>query len=302
MNRQYVIDQINVWSFHPSSDIEQIENKSGIGGKGTFYLYASRPEVDNSDEFNLHCERREAKSAILGCYNNKNIYVYSVKNPKLYGIEEVSAAHEMLHAAWDRMSDSERASVGVLLEAQYATMTDKSLKERMDYYERTEPGEKLNELHSIIGSEVAQVSPKLESYYAQYFTDRSKVTSLYKSYNSVFTQLANESDALYAQLGALGTEIDTLKQVYQIAVSKLSGDIATFNQRANDGDFKSNADFNQQRAAIVARSNALESQRVIINDKVQQYNDDNARYQALVVQSEALNKSIDSSVAPAPSL
>lgn len=302
LNRQYVIDQVNVWNYQPTSEITQIENRSGIGGKGIFYLYASHPEVDTAAEFNVNCQRRESKSAILGCYSNKNIYIYNVNNTQLDGIEEVSAAHEMLHAAWDRMSDKDRATVGVLLEAQYTAMADKSLNERMNYYDRTEPGERLNELHSIIGSEFAQISPELEAYYSQYFTDRSKVTTLYKSYNSVFTQLANESDALYAELGALGTEIDTLKQAYQTDVAKLSNDIATFNQKANNGEFSSNADFNRQRAAIIARSNALENQRTVINDKVKQYNDDNARYQALIVQSEELNKSIDSSVAPAPSL
>lgn len=302
LNRQFVLDQISVWEYHPSADIVSIENRAGLGGKGQFYFYASHAQVDNAADFNINCQRREAKSAILGCYNNRNIYVYNVTNAQLDGIEEVTAAHETLHAVWDRMSDKDKASVSVLLEAQYSAMNDPALKERMAYYDRTEPGEHDNELHSIIGSEVVSISPELEKYYSQYFSDRSKVTALHTTYNSVFTQLSAESDALFAELGALSTEIDKEKTKYQKDASALSSDIAAFNQKANGGDFTSTSDFNNQRAVLIARSNALDAERTSINAKIKTYNTKNAQYQALVVQSEALNKSIDSSVEPAPSL
>jgi hypothetical protein len=302
LNRQFVLDQISVWDYHPSASVVTIEERSGLGGKGLFYFYASHPEVDSAADFNINCQRREAKSAILGCYNNKNIYIYNVSNAQLDGIEEVTAAHEMLHAVWDRMSNKDKASVGALLEAQYARINDPALKERMAYYDRTEPGEHDNELHSIIGTEVALISPELEKYYSQYFSNRSKVTALHTAYNSVFTQLSQESDALFAELGALSTKIDKDKAQYQSDATKLSSDIAAFNQKANDGGFTSTTDFNNQRAALIARSSALDSERTTINAEIKTYNDKNAQYQALIVQSEALNKSIDSSVAPAPSL
>lgn len=302
LNRQYVIDQINVWNYKPSDAIKQIEARSGLADKGLFYLYASNPQVDGAADFNVNCGKREARSAILGCYSNRNIYVYDVQNDQLDGIEEVTTAHETLHAAWERMSDADKKTVSALLEAQYASMNDAKLKERMDYYDRTEPGERDNELHSIIGTEVASISPALEEYYSHYFDDRSKVTALYASYDAVFTKLADESDALYAQLGVLSTEIDTLKAAYQLEASTLSNDIATFNQKANGGGFTSDTEFNKQRAVLINRSKALETQRTLINAKVKLYNEDNTKYQALVIQSEALNKSIDSTVAPAPSL
>jgi predicted metal-dependent hydrolase len=302
LNRQYVVDQINVWNYTPSEEIKQIESRTGFTDKGIFYLYASKPQVDGPADFNLNCGKREEKSAILGCYTNRSIYVYNINNDQLDGIEEVTTAHEMLHAAWDRMSESDIKAVSTLLEAQYASMNDPKLKERMDYYARTEPGERHNELHSIIGTEVVSISPELEKYYAQYFEDRSKVTTLYESYNAVFTRLADESDALYARLGVLSTEIDSLKESYQVDATRLSNDIATFNQKADGGGFTSNSEFNRQRALLVTRSNALEEQRSDINTKVQQYNDDHAKYQALVIQSQELNKSIDSTLAPAPSL
>jgi hypothetical protein len=100
----------------------------------------------------------------------------------------------------------------------------------------------------------------------------------------------------------LSTQIDTLKAAYQTAASTLSNDIATFNLKASGGGFSSQSQFDKERAVLLARSKALDAQRTTINTMIKTYNDDRTKYQALVVQSEALNKSIDSSVAPAPSL
>ncbi len=49
------------------------------------------------------------RNAILGCYNpsSRDIYIYNVTNSELDGVKEVTAAHEMLHAAWERLSESE---------------------------------------------------------------------------------------------------------------------------------------------------------------------------------------------------
>jgi hypothetical protein len=301
-NRQYVIDQINVWQFKPSPDVVTIGERAGLANKGLFYYYTSHPSVDSAADFNINCQRKEAKSAILGCYTGTSIYIYDVTNTRLDGIEEVTAAHEMLHAAWDRMSEAEKSSVSKLLEAQYAKLNDTELTARMDYYNRNEPGQFDNELHSIIGTEYASISPELESYYSQYFSDRKKLTDLHTSYNSVFTELSNQSDALYATLTRLGAQIDIQKNTYNADTAALSADIAAFNAEAKNGGFSSIEYFSAERQSLLNRSKALDGERVTLNNKIKTYNDDFTQYQALVIQSQALNKSIDSNVNAAPSL
>lgn len=302
LNRQYVYDQWNAWHYQPSSSINTISERAGLSDKGKFYLAASDAVVEDAAHFNNDCVRQEAKNPILGCYTNLHIYIYNVTNTELDGIEEVTAAHEMLHAAWDRLSDSGRTRIGNMLDAEYAKIATPELKARMDYYSRNEAGERQNELHSILGTEFGNLTPELESYYSQYFTDRKKVVALHDKYESVFTQLTTQADDLYSQLTALGKKISSESAAYNQQATALSAAIQDFNNRAKAGSFTSAAQFNAERASLVAQTNALEAERTSLNAEISSYNDMYTKYQALTVRTQELNNSIDSTVAPAPSL
>lgn len=296
LNRQYIVDQMTVWSFQPSAAVQRVNEKIGFTDTGRFHFYATQPQVASAEEFNQDCPRQEVGSPILGCYTSDHrIYIYDITNEKLEGLEEVTAAHEMLHAAWSRLNDREKDRISKLLDAEYARLvSDAIFKERMDYYSRTEPGELYNELHSIIGTEVKNLSPELEKYYATYFTDRSKVVAFHDAYNTVFTDLKNQSESLFAELTTLGESLESRTATYNAEVADLSADIQSFNQRADSGSFSSMAQFNRERAALVARSNELESDRLAINRDIATYNTKYEQYQALSIQIESLNKSIDS--------
>ncbi len=302
LNRQYIYDQWNVWHYQPSSTINTISQRAGLSDKGKFYLAASDAVVEDAAQFNKDCVRQEAKNPILGCYTNSHIYIYNVTSSELDGIEEVTAAHEMLHAAWDRLSSSEKTRIGNMLDAEYAKIATPELKARMDYYNRNEAGERQNELHSILGTEFGNLTPALESYYSQYFTDRAKVVALHDKYESVFTQLTTQADTLYNQLIDLGKKITAKSAAYNADAAALSAAIQDFNRRAQAGSFTSTVQFNSERAALLARTAALEAERTSLNAQISSYNDMYAKYQALTVRTQQLNNSIDSTVAPAPSL
>lgn len=303
-NQQYVKDQVSVWAYQSPANVKTIEERIELTGTGTFYFHATQPSLAEPEVFNQGCPRQETGSPILGCYTEGRIYIYNVKNDQLDGIKEVTAAHEMLHAVWERMDPTEQKRIGALLRTEYAKLADSDLKERMDYYARTEPGELDNELHSIIGTEVATVSPELETYYARYFKDRQKVLDLHAKYDAVFKNLKSQSDALYGELTVLGKSIETRSAQYNADVAQLSSDIASFNSRADQGSFSSMAQFNSERAALMARSNQLEADRNSINADIASYQDKYSQYQTLSAQIESLNKSIDSigDLEPAPSL
>lgn len=302
-NRQQVIDQISVWQYKPGSDIVQLADRSGMNDTGKFYFYASQPKIEGAATFNKDCGTTETSTAILGCYNGRNIYIYNVTNSQLDGIKETTAAHEMLHAAYARLSSSDKKYVDTLLEAEYQKLKDnKDFATRMAFYAKTEPGERDNELHSVIGTEVGSISPELETYYARYFQDRTKVIALHNNYASVFANLQQQSDTLSKQLTDLGNTINQQTKEYNAEVAALSADIGTFNKRANSGDFSSKTEFDSERAALVARVSQLDQMRETINSEIAQYNSLRSQLQAVASESQALNQSIDSSLAPAPSL
>ena len=306
LNRQFAIDQISVWSYTPSSKVQTIEERVDFTAKGKFQFYATQPQIDGSDQFNQDCPRQEVGSPILGCYTGQHrIFIYDVENAQLDGIEEVTSAHEMLHAVWERMSASDQTRIGNLLRAEYQKHTDDaSLTTRMEYYQRTEPGQFENELHSILATETQTLSPELETYYAQYFKDRQKVVNLHEAYDTVFKNLTAQSDALYSELTALGISIEARTTQYNSDVTQLSADITAFNTRANSGQFTSISQFNSQRGALLTRTNQVDADRTAISADIETYNAKYKTYQDLSSQIEVLNKSIDSikELQPAPSV
>ena len=302
LNKQYIIDSVRFWQYQPSSGVAAIASRNELTDSGRFIFYASQPEIDSSQTFNAKCDRKEENTAILGCYANDKIYLYDVTDTHLDGIKEVTAAHEMLHAVYQRLSDSDRAAVDKLVETEYAKLkVNPEYQDRMAYYDRTEPGARDNELHSIIGTEVASVSPELETHYAKYFKDRSIVTGLYATYNGVFTALSAQTQQLAKQLDSLSKQIDIATKQHETDTQQLEADIASFNERAKKtGAFTSQAQFDTERNALVSRSNSLDADVKKINTMITQYNQLRDTYNATATQSNNLYKSIDSTLSPTP--
>ena len=302
-NRQQVQDQMSVWQYQPTSEITQLADRSGMNDSGKFYFYASQPKVEDATTFSKDCGTTETSTAILGCYNGRYIYIYNVTNTQLDGIKETTAAHEMLHAAYARLSSSDKTYINGLLEAEYQKLkVNKDFAARMAFYAKTEPGERDNELHSVIGTEVASISPELEQYYQRYFQDRSKVITMHNDYASVFANLQAQSDTLSKQLTDLGNTINQQTKDYNAQVTTLSADISSFNQRASSGGFDSKAEFDSQRATLVTKVSQLDQMREMINSEITQYDGIRSQLQTVASESQALNQSIDSSLSPAPSL
>lgn len=304
-NREYVVDQINVWQYEPSADVASISESAHFSDKGEFYFYASNPTIDAASEFNQHCERQETQTAILGCYANRQIYIFNVDNPQLDGIREVTAAHEMLHAVWERMSLDDQKRIGNLLEEQYEKLNNPALDERMDYYERNQPGERANELHSILATEHTDLGIELEKHFSQFFSDRSKVVELHARYQTVFDSLTNQADELYVQIQAQETELTAKIAAYDTERVAVENEYAALQARRNSVDRTSEAEvneYNSDLASLIVRADALESSRSALLDLQAAYNANVEKYNQLIGVSKKLLNSIDSSVAPAPSL
>lgn len=303
LNRQLIIDSISVWQFKPSNEIAALATDAGLSDNGRFIYYASQPSVESTQIFNNVCGRSEQSTAILGCYANDRIYVYDITNQKLNGIKEVTAAHEMLHAAYQRLGDADKKTVNTLLDAEYEKLkNDAKFSERMQFYARAEPGERENELHSIVGTEVASVSPALEKYYGRYFSDRQKVVALHEKYSTVFKDLEAKTNQLSASIKALSKQIEDNTNQYNIDVKVLNQDITDYNARASSGGFSSQSQFNAQRADLSNRATTLDQQRQAIAASIVTYDQQRKELQSISSESDALNRSIDSTLAPAPSL
>ncbi|HEY0965118.1 MAG TPA: hypothetical protein VGE13_01420, partial [Candidatus Saccharimonadales bacterium] len=146
--KQMIIDYVLATQYVASSEVASIRSDLKLTGRGTLLFNASRPELQASDDFNTSCQQqKETNNPILGCYVVQRIFIFNVENEKLEGIEETTAAHELLHAAYERMGEGERNEVNAEIKKVLATVMTPDLKKRLDYYQKTEPGEEYNELY-----------------------------------------------------------------------------------------------------------------------------------------------------------
>jgi len=300
--RQTILDTITVWRYQPSAAIAAVSERASLSDRGQFLFYASQPDILDRDPFNEACRGvlNEA-TAVLGCYSRQRIHLFNVTNAKLDGIKEVTAAHEMLHAAYERLSPQEKARVDALLEAQDLGEDSERIGLLMQQYAKTEPGEHLNELHSIVGTEVAQLGPELEEYYGQYFDDRDVVVGHAQRYESVFAGLKAQQQALVEQLNALAESVEVRVAAYKRNIQVLQSDVSAFNARATSGSMSS-AEYNSQRAVLEARQTTLRTEYDQIQDLASQYDQKHAELEALNLESSDLNRSINSTLSPVPEL
>ena len=287
-------------NYTPSSDISQLADRIELTDNSRRVFYATLPSIDDADEFNNSCTSGHEQTAVLGCYVNDRIYIYNVTNQELDGIKETTAAHELLHAEWARLSSEDRENLKQQLNQEYERIKTPALESLMSQYEVSEPGEHENELHSILATEFNDLSPELEQYYARYFKDRKKVVAYYESYNSKFEELENQSAIIASQMAALKEEIDSGSDAYRQDLNSLNADIVAFNQNARSGYYTDESDFYYDRQALQTRIDSINQQYTDINSKIDTYNQLRTQLEEISVRTNELNESINSTLtAPA---
>jgi len=303
VERQYVVDAIQYSQYSPSSTVKDVAERAGLTDDARFTFYATRPSVETSEAFNQHCQRKEADSPILGCYASDRIFIFNITDERLKGIKTVTAAHELLHAEYDRLPDSEKKRLQPLLQAAYQRVTNSDLEARMKYYEKTEPGEAFNELHSILGTEYGSLGKDLDNYYKKYFKDRTALVALHQKVEQTFNALSDEADALVGQIEKLAASINNDTAQYNADVTSLNAAVTSFNSRAQQpGGFTTQQEFQTARQKLINQSNALAAFRQQIQANIAEYKTLLARLDSINSESASLNASLDSTLSDVPKI
>lgn len=200
-------DSWRLRNYKPTTQISHLADETTMLASTRRVFYAQNPEQQSKALFAHSCTSSE-QTIVLGCYiANQGIYLLSVDDPRLAGVEEVTAAHETLHAAYDRLSSSERKRVNALLEKQYTTLNNDRIKKNIGQYQK-DGADVVNEMHSILGTEVQDLSPELEAYYARYFSNRKAIVAFSDKYEEAFTSRKELVTSYDKQLGSLKDSID----------------------------------------------------------------------------------------------
>lgn len=209
--RQQLLDSLALRNYTPSSRVVALADETTMRDPIRRVFYVNHPEINSKEDFRNKCPSTE-QSIVLGCYvQHSGIYLLDVQDPRLDGVVQVTAAHEALHAEYDRLSKDERARVDQMTNTYFASLTNERIKKTVEQYRVKDPSVVPNELHSILGTEARNLSPELEQYYSQYFKDRSQIVAFSEKYEQTFVNLTNQVDAYDQQLKSLRQTIDSNK-------------------------------------------------------------------------------------------
>ena len=293
--KQAVLDWWHLRNYTPSAALVSLANDDTMTGKARHLLYVNHPQITDSNVFSDNCPAGGEKTVVLGCYvgNDDGIYIYAVSDSRLNGVEQVTAAHEMLHAAYRRLSNKERTTIDAeLLDYYNHDLTDQRIKDTIAAYRQSEPNDVVNEMHSVFGTEVANLPPALTKYYSQYFTNRTVITNYTASYQAEFTNRQSQVSTDDAQLSALKLQIDANQALLTAQKAALDDQNSQLQTEQNEGeDDIYNAGTIGYNQAVNAYNTLLETARAQIN----QYNTIVDQRNAVALEEQQLSQELSDS-------
>jgi hypothetical protein len=292
--RQNIADWWRLRQYSAPQDIAVLASDTTMTDYAKRMFYINRPSLESKAAFNQHCADESKETAVLGCFrgNRQGIYLYAVTDSRLEGVRQVTAAHEMLHQAYDRLSTKERNHIDQLLENFYEhDLTDEAVKAKLDSYKKQQGTVLVNEMHSIFGTEVRNLTPELETYYKRYFTDRTKVVGYREAYQGEFTRRQELVSQYDAQLSTFKKQITSNKSTLEQEMNFLNSKEKQINQDISNQDQATYEADVRQYNTTVSEYNAL---LTTTRDLITQYNDIVGKRNDIAVQEQQLQQALDS--------
>ncbi|MBI2592120.1 hypothetical protein HYW36_01450 [Candidatus Saccharibacteria bacterium] len=279
--RQNIYDWAKLRDYDPPQAVVALANAGTMNDKARRIFYVNHPQLlGDTNSFRQNCSAAE-QTIILGCYHptQAGIYVYDVQDERLGGIEEVTSAHEMLHAAYDRLSSKDKKYVHGLLQDYYQNhLSDERIKATIEAYKKTEPNDLLNEMHSIFGTEIPTLPRTLEDYYSRYFSNRAAVVAFSQKYEGEFTNRRTKAEQYEVQIKDLKANIDAQETNLKDQLARLQSEEARLDSLRNSNQIET---YNNQVASYNASVDTY-------NAGVTRYKRDVERYNSLVEQYNAV--------------
>lgn len=288
--RYNIFDYIELYNYNAPIEVSELAGESSLNDYGKRLFYVSRPTVLGRADFNRQCTSHE-QTIVLGCYSAGKIYIFKVDDTRLEGVEQVTAAHEMLHVAYNRLSSGERKHIDSLIDALYKKLNDQRINILAENYNNQDPGSVPNELHSIIATEVSDIGSELESYYSRYFANRQQVVNYATAYEQVFedlrTQVSNYDSQLASRKEDITSRESSLKQK-ETEIQQLNAQMSAWLQ---------NNQVDEYNNLVPTYNNMVASYNTevqTIKTLIEEYNSLVEARNTIVVQQQDLAQSIDS--------
>jgi hypothetical protein len=239
--RQNIYDWLALRNYQAPAMMVRLANETTMNAYARKVFYVNHPAIDDKATFNKQCpDNGGEKTVVLGCYHpdQSGIFLLNVSDPRLSGVEEVTAAHETLHAIYDRLSSRERNYVdGLLMNYYQHNLHDQRILATIAAYKKSEPNDWVNEMHSVFGTEIAQLPVPLENYYKQYFTNRQKIASFAAQYEAAFTSREAQVAQDDTSLTDMKAQINTDEELLQAQGKTIATDQSKLESMKSSGDY-----------------------------------------------------------------
>ena len=297
-NQEKISDWWRLRGYQPPAAVQQLADQTTMLPYTQHLFYLNRPSLLSSvNSFRRYCPENK-DVIVLGCYHpdQNGIYLYQVKDPELSGVTQVTAAHEVLHAVYARLSSSDRARLDQQLNDYYKHgLPDGRVKDEIKIYQKTEPNDVLDEMSCTFGTEVADLPAPLEAYYKHYFSNRSAIVAYEQQYEGVFTARQDKIKQDDQQLAAMKQQIDSQQTALQSEQDQLDTAQNQLNALLTSGrsdQYNAGASFYNSQVSVY--NNKVSS----LKNHINQYNQLVITRNDLADKLATLDKAIDTRVVP----
>lgn len=265
VKRQEIYDWWRLRDYTPPAEIVRLADDTTMKDYGRRLFYVYKPELNDRFQFNQNCTHTE-ETIVLGCYiSGVGIYLFDIDDPRLEGVEQVTAAHEMLHVAYERLSPTEKERIDKLTADTLQSLNNQRIIKTIENYRSRDSSVVPNELHSILATEVRDLPEELEEYYRRYFSNRLKIVEFSEQYESILTERKTRAVTLESQITGLKADIEIIE-------SELSNKRSQLNSaRQNVRTQQQVREYNQQVESYNANIRQLNNLIARHNKLVEEY-------------------------------
>ena len=287
-------DYIKASAYTPTSEMQGIIDELDLTDRGTRTLRAVSPNLASRTVFNEKCNSHDSEIYVLGCYvtGDDQVFLYNIDVKELDGVRESTAAHELLHAVYNRLPFWEKNDLIVKLRKIYDSLDETSdIKNSMELYS---DDEFYDELHSRVGTEIKNLPSDLEEHYAKIFKDQDKIVDFYDKYSGTFKELEKELETLGKKIEDGKKHIDDETARLENLSAELNRNIEDYNNRISNGDYSSVSAAQTEGNNLQKEISDLEEAYKTINEYINEYNKLIDQYNNNVIQTNDILDSINS--------
>ena len=295
LERRIPQDWVASWGYAPTEEVEELEEALDLTWRGQLIWAAVNPTLEEAEAFNEYCDSHDAEVSVLGCYapDEDKIYIYAIQDEELKDANKSTAAHELLHAAWDRLSEGEQKEIAGWLDELYESDQEWFAVELESY----EDEEWTEEMYTRAATKRRELPAELEEHYGEYFEDRAQVVQYYENYQEPLDELNAELDERWAELDELDVAIERERAEYEAAVEEYNGRVERFNACADTPGCFDEATFQRLGRPLEAEGEELDAWQEALNGRIREYNQKLAEYNERAAVLEGLYRRMNSNEA-----